>query len=112
MPDLATRRDPLDGLAPITARSRLSIVPAPTGCRLVLRGPASAASAAGQAFGLALPEALNTATSDGARTAFKLGPDEWLLLGPLDEEAAVYAAIEAAVRSRIRWSMSAIATPA
>jgi len=98
MPDLATRRDPLDGLAPITARSRLSIVPAPTGCRLVLRGPASAAAAAGQAFGLALPEALNTATSDGARTAFKLGPDEWLLLGPLDEEAAVYAAIEAAVQ--------------
>ena len=54
--------------------------------------------AAGQAFGLALPTALNTAATDGTRTAFKLGPDEWLLLAPENTEAEVYAAIEAAVQ--------------
>lgn len=98
MADIATRRDPLDGIAPITARSRLTIEAAPRGARLVLRGPDSAAVAAGQAFGLALPTALNTATTDGVRTAFKLGPDEWLLLGPENTEAEAYAAIEAAVQ--------------
>ena len=98
MPDLATRREPLDGLAPITARSRLTIAAAPNGCRLVFRGPDTAATAAGQAFGLAFPDVLNTAATNGARTAFKLGPDEWLLLGPVDEEANIYASIEAAVQ--------------
>ena len=97
MPDLATRRDPLDGIAPITARSRLTIDSAPRGCRLVFRGPESAAAAAGQAFGLALPTQLNRAATDGSRTAFKLGPDEWLLLGPADGEAGIFASIEAAV---------------
>ena len=97
MPDLATRREPLDGLAPITARSRLTIAAAPPGSRLVFRGPDSAAAAAGGAFGLALPETLNRAASDGTRTAFKLGPDEWLLLGPVEEEASLFSAIEAAV---------------
>jgi sarcosine oxidase subunit gamma len=98
MPDLATRREPLDGLAPITARSRLTIAAAPNGCRLVFRGPDLAAASAGQGFGLALPEALNTAATNGARTAFKLGPDEWLLLGPVGEEANICASIEAAVQ--------------
>src|SRR5580765_5168019 len=98
MADTATRRDPLDGVAPITARSRLTIEAAPRGARLVLRGPDSAAAAAGEAFGLALPTALNTAATDGTRTAFKLGPDEWLLLAPENGEADAYAAIEAAVQ--------------
>ncbi|WP_448950189.1 sarcosine oxidase subunit gamma [Labrys neptuniae] len=97
MADIATRRDPLDGITPITARSRLTIEAAPRGARLVLRGWDSAATAAGEAFGLALPDTINTATTDGARTAFKLGPDEWLLLAPENGEAEAYAAIEAAI---------------
>ncbi|GLS17370.1 sarcosine oxidase subunit gamma [Labrys miyagiensis] len=97
MADIATRRDPLDGVAPLTARSRLTIEAAPRGARLVLRGPDSAAVAAGQGFGLALPERLNTASTDGTRTAFKLGPDEWLLLAPENGEAEAYGAIEGAV---------------
>ncbi len=97
MADIATRRDPLDGIAPITARSRLTIEAAPRGARLVLRGPESAAIAAGQGFGLALPDRINTATTDGVRTAFKLGPDEWLLLAPENSEAEAYGAIERAV---------------
>ena len=96
MPESASRRDPLDGIAPISARGRLSIVAAPRGCRLVLRGSDNAAAAAGRGFGLALPHELNRATTDGARTAFKLGPDEWLLLGPEGEEAGIFARIEAA----------------
>ncbi|MDQ0396101.1 sarcosine oxidase subunit gamma [Labrys monachus] len=91
------RRDPLDGVPAITARSRLAIEAAPRGARLVLRGSESAAIAAGQAFGLALPLAINTAATDDVRTAFRLGPDEWLLLAPQDQEKQVYDAIEAAV---------------
>ncbi|WP_413990491.1 sarcosine oxidase subunit gamma [Labrys okinawensis] len=98
MADIATRRDPLDGVAPLTARSRLTIEAAPRGARLVLRGPDSTAATAGQAFGLALPRKMNTATTDGTRTAFKLGPDEWLLLAPENGEAEAYAAIEGAVQ--------------
>lgn len=98
MADIATRRDPLDGIAAITARSRLTIEAAPRGARLVLRGPDSAAATAGEAFGLALPEKLNTASTDGTRTAFKIGPDEWLLLAPENSESEVYGAIEAAVQ--------------
>lgn len=97
MADIATRRDPLDAIAPITARSRLTIEAAPRGARLVLRGPESAAAAAGRAFGLAPPERINTASTDGIRTAFKLGPDEWLLLAPENGEAEAYSAIESGV---------------
>jgi len=91
------RHDPLDGVPAITARSRLTIEAAPRGARLVLRGPDGAAAATGRAFGLALPTAINTAATDDVRTAFKLGPDEWLLLAPQDQEKEVYDAIEAAV---------------
>jgi sarcosine oxidase, subunit gamma len=98
MADVATRRDPLDGIAPLTARSRLTIEAAPRGARLALRAPQGAVAAIGQAFGLALPEKLNTATTDGTRTAFKLGPDEWLLLAPENSEAEAYGAIEAVVQ--------------
>jgi sarcosine oxidase, subunit gamma len=96
MAEMATRRDPLDGIDPITARSRLAVEAAPRGARLVLRGPDSAAVTAGHGFGLALPTTINTATTDGTRTAFKLGPDEWLLLAPEGGEMAAYDAIEAA----------------
>jgi sarcosine oxidase, subunit gamma len=95
MADLATRREPLDGVAPITARSRLTIDAAPRGARLVLRGPDSVIVPFGDVFGLALPQTINTATTDGDRTAFKLGPDEWLLLGPEDSQKHTYDAIEA-----------------
>lgn len=70
--------------------------------RFVFRGDASAESKAGGAFGLAFPEAINRAASKGergkpgGRVALRLGPDELLLIVPVSEGQAVFAAIEAA----------------
>lgn len=82
----AIRRDPLSGLAPILVRNRLAIEPAAPASRFVLRGPETAASLVGSAFGLTLPRDINRASVEGDRAAFRLGPDEWLLIGP-DGEA-------------------------
>lgn len=88
MPDPALRREPLDGIPAITARGRLAIEALPPATRLVLRG----AAAAGAAFGLALPTAINTATTDTVRAALMLGPDEWLLIAPDGAAAEIAAA--------------------
>lgn len=82
MAEAATRREPLDGVAPITARSRLTIEGLGPASRFSLRGPEAAALAVGRAFGLDLPAAINTAATDTVRAALKLGPDEWLLIAP------------------------------
>lgn len=81
MPDLAQRRDPLDRHAVVNQRGKITIAPAAPRTRHVLRGSEAVATAIGSAFGLALPMALNTASVDGDKAAFRLGPDEWLLLG-------------------------------
>ena len=52
--------------------------PAPA-TRFILRGAAAARAAAGQGFGLSLPETACRATTDGNRAALWLGPDEQLL---------------------------------
>lgn len=61
--------------------------------------PGSAAAAAlGQALGAPLPLAGNTwARAAGGREVLWLGPDEWLVVGSPGEEAALEAALEAAV---------------
>ena len=82
MAETAQRREPFDDLAPIEARSRLSIKPAPLASRHVLRGPDEAVQRVGEAFGLALPRELNRAAAGEGRAAFRIGPDEWLLVGP------------------------------
>ena len=50
--------------------------------RFILQGGPAARAAAGQAFGVALPEAACRANSAGDRSALWLGPDECLLLAP------------------------------
>jgi len=57
--------------------------------RFVFRGDAAARSAAGQGFGITLPEAACRAATDGTRAALWLGPDEHLLLAPDGEGAAI-----------------------
>ena len=81
MAEMTPRREALDGVAPIAVRSKLTIEAAPVMARHSFRGSLAAAAMAGASFGLALPTVLNTASSDGTRSAFMLGPDEWLLLG-------------------------------
>ncbi|HYI18877.1 MAG TPA: sarcosine oxidase subunit gamma family protein [Solirubrobacteraceae bacterium] len=52
-------------------------------------GSAAGGSAVAAALGFALPGVPNTTTGDGTRTALWLGPDEWLVLGPAGDEAAL-----------------------
>jgi len=80
MAEAALRRDAFDGLAPIIIKNRLTLEPATPAARYVLRGPDSVAAALGTAFGVPLPTAINTTAAAEGRAAFRLGPDEWLLL--------------------------------
>jgi sarcosine oxidase, subunit gamma len=46
-------------------------------------------------LGFALPLAPNTVTSRGERRALWLGPDEWLIVAPVDQEKALAQALRA-----------------
>ncbi len=54
----------------------------PPACRISLRADPQVAAAIAAAIGLPLPEAMCRANVLGARAALRLGPDEWLLIGP------------------------------
>jgi sarcosine oxidase subunit gamma len=54
----------------------------PPAARFILQGDAAARTAAGRAFGVALPEDACRAHAQGDRAALWLGPDEQLLLAP------------------------------
>ena len=97
-PMQALRRDPFDDLPPITVRNRLSVDAAAPLSRFVLYGGELAARAVGDAFGLVLPSDVNRASAEGDRAAFRLGPEEWLLLGP---DGATVAAVDAAPHSLV-----------
>lgn len=79
---------------------------APPLARFVFRADAMGEAMAGEAFGLAFPEAINRAASKGergkpgGRVALRLGPDELLLIVPVSEGQAVFAAIETACADR------------
>lgn len=51
----------------------------PDAAKLIFRGRSTAISAAGAAFGLALPDVACRFASNGNRSAYWLGPDEWML---------------------------------
>ena len=67
--------------------------------RFIFQGGAAARDAAGRAFGLAFPRDACRAEAAGTLAALWLGPDEWLLLSPANEERAVFAALENALAS-------------
>ncbi len=64
---------------------------APAG-RWSLRGNTADLAPVAAAWGAALPERLLTLAADGARTALRLGPDEWFLVGNADGAALARAA--------------------
>jgi sarcosine oxidase, subunit gamma len=78
----AARREPFDDLPPITVRNRLSIDASGPASRFVLRGPTEVAGTVLGALGLSSSGEINRAISEGAWSALRLGPDEWLLIGP------------------------------
>jgi heterotetrameric sarcosine oxidase gamma subunit len=58
--------------------------------RIALRTAAPARL--GDALGLVLGGEINRAVASGERTALRLGPDEWLILAPAGEAAALMSA--------------------
>ncbi len=70
----------------------------PRATRVSLRVKPAAVEAAGAALGVDLVLGMNRATESGARTAIRLGPDEFLLLAPVADtwetfEAALAGAL-------------------
>ena len=96
MPDLAIRQL---ALAPYAANSRnipaAMLAVLPDAAKVVFRGRPSSLEAAGHAFGVALPmQACRFATSSN-RTAFWLGPDEWLWQATGEDPAELFASLSA-----------------
>ena len=94
MLDLSTAR--VSSLPGTNASTNVSIKAAPPSSRFVLRG-VDAMTAAGTAFGVAIPGKPLTSGTNGSRSALWLGPDEWLLLAPERETAAIYQQVSSAL---------------
>lgn len=69
----------------------------PPALRFSLQGGAGARAAAGEVFGVQLPESACRANARDGRAALWLGPDEHLLLGPVAERDMLAAGLEAAM---------------
>jgi sarcosine oxidase subunit gamma len=89
------RTGALDGLAGVREAAAMRLLP--PAARFIFRGRPAAITAAGGAFGVALPQEPCRAATAGSRAALWLGPDEWLLLAPDDEAAAIANAFAAAL---------------
>lgn len=96
--DDRARRLPVFGGLPLSPRPELlDVRDAGPAVRLAFRGSLTAAAALGMAFGVALPTTPCRAVSSGERHALWLGPDEWLLVGPNGDSAALAATLAGAV---------------
>lgn len=95
--DLST--DTIGLLAGLPAQGRgVRFEVLPPASRFVLRGRPAAIEAAGGAFGAAMPrQACRAAAAGQGRAALWLGPDEWLLLAPQADGAALAAGLERAM---------------
>ena len=70
----------------------------PPASRIVVHGDATARSAIGRAFDVAFAEEACRALTRNGRTTLWLGPDEYLLIGPLaDSQPGALARIEQAI---------------
>lgn len=81
-------------VSPVPGPVRLEVM-APV-ARFSLRVAQQGRSRLGQALGLELPERVGARSSQGAREALCLGPDEWVILAPeVERETLFKAAVEA-----------------
>jgi sarcosine oxidase subunit gamma len=90
---IAARAGALDGLA---QPGPVLVVIAPSS-RFAFRGRSTAIDKAGVALDLPLPREPRRATAKGERAALWLGPNEWLLLAPAQEEPALRIALRNAL---------------
>lgn len=91
MADTAIRRT-----VGLPAAAWLGAVPAAS--RFILRGTARVRAAAGEGFGMSLPETACRAATDGNRAALWLGPDEQLLLAPDGEVERIESSLTRALQ--------------
>ena len=87
MLDLSTAR--VASVPTAIPTANVALTAAPPAARFILRG-LDAIAAAGAAFGVVIPTKPLTSATSGDRSALWLGPDEWLLLAPEAETAALY----------------------
>jgi len=82
---------------PLTASALVQSLPAAT--RYILRGGPAARAATEQALGIEVPSSPCRASLEGERAALWLGPDEWLLIAPVEDAAPLAAALSEALRA-------------
>lgn len=105
MVEVAARIHPLEGRA--FAVNRVDIRPAAPATRISLRAPAASCAALSDSLGLTLPDRPKTSSTEGARHALWLGPDEWLvidedrgdLVGACGRVSALHAAVDISHRN-------------
>lgn len=98
MLDIAVRR--INSLAALqnaadVAGARLAVLP--DAVKLSFRGRQSSLQAAGEAFGIVLPQTACRFSVKGNRVAYWLGPDEWLLQATGEQPATLYSDMEKAL---------------
>jgi sarcosine oxidase subunit gamma len=69
----------------------------PLHAAIELRGDRDGIAAAIAAARLGLPRAPNTMWRDGDRRVLWIGPDNWLIMAPPGQEAALFTALDAAI---------------
>jgi len=86
-------RSPLEGLA-LPSGPRFTLMEGPPAARFILRGGEAVRVACGMVFGAEPPSRLGPAREGDERAALWLGPDEWLLIAPVADVAAVADVLE------------------
>lgn len=106
MADLTLKsRQPLDGR--VAAHAHVAVTPAPEASRLSLRARPDAVAALSKALGIDLPSKPKTSATKGTRTAFWLGPDEWLvideagkdIMGELAKVKSLFSSVDVSQRN-------------
>jgi sarcosine oxidase, subunit gamma len=99
MPDLSLRR--ANSLSHLAQGARKvpegSLTILPDAAKLIFRGRSLAVQAVGNAFGIGLPMDACRFVSTNQRTAYWLGPDEWMLHAVGESPATLAANLEKAV---------------
>ncbi len=83
------RIGPLAGQPSFPTTRRVNVTPLSPLARFILRCPPEAIEAGGAALGLALPGSAHGVSEGGGRAALWLGPDEWLLIAPVEDGASI-----------------------
>ena len=100
MAEVAAARTPILAPAPVDPTAAISVAPLAASARFALRLAAQDAVAVGAAAGLRLDMPINRCVAADGRIAARLGPDEWLILGPEKAADAMSASIAAALAGR------------